>query len=329
MNSRYISLCVLACSCLHGQNVVTDWANILHPAFNTPARNPAILNVLRATAHIAMFDAAVAVEGGFKPFANTVPAVRGANLRAAIATAAYRTGRPLVPVAQWAALDARYEGYLADIPAGEAKENGIRAGENAAAAVQSLRQDDGLNSVVLFECNSANLPVGRFEPDDGCGNQPVGVNVGQIRPFTFTDPTRFRTSGPNPMTSNGYLADFIETRDYGRTDSTVRSAEQTDAAYFWQAATDYQPSLINLVISRGLGVRDTARFFAMVYTAAADAAIVVKTEKTYADFNTLLREIENARIWAGLHWRHSMQHGADIGRRVATHVCDNFFRPAP
>jgi len=32
-------------------------------------------------------------------------------------------------------------------------------------------------------------------------------------------------------------------------------------------------------------------------------------------------------VWAGLHWRHSTQHGADIGRKVAQNLADQFFQP--
>jgi hypothetical protein len=213
------------------------------------------------------------------------------------------------------------------------------------------------------------------------------------------------------MTSGAYLQDFVETRDYGRSDSTVRTPEQTDIAYFWQAV-DTHKGLTDLASSRGLGVRDTARFLAMVYTAGADANIagyeakyfyrfwrprtaipradaddnpdtdadatwtplisvnhpeypsahsytstavtdtiarffgtnrvtwtltasraafpqLVQTERTYADMNAVMREIYDARVWAGLHWRHSMHHGGEIGRKVAKHVCDSFFKPAP
>ena len=30
-----------------------------------------------------------------------------------------------------------------------------------------------------------------------------------------------------------------------------------------------------------------------------------------------------------LHWRHSMRHGDQIGRKVASHVVRRFFRPTP
>jgi hypothetical protein len=44
--------------------------------------------------------------------------------------------------------------------------------------------------------------------------------------------------------------------------------------------------------------------------------------------NSVMREIYEARVWAGLHWRHSMLDGAQIGRKVSKYVCDHFFLPA-
>ncbi len=78
-----------------------------------------------------------------------------------------------------------------------------------------------------------------------------------------------------------------------------------------------------------------ARFFGtnkVTWTLTASKAIfpqLVQTERTYRDMNRIMREIDDARVWAGLHWRHSMRHGGQIGRKVAKHVFDNFFRPTP
>jgi hypothetical protein len=54
---------------------------------------------------------------------------------------------------------------------------------------------------------------------------------------------------------------------------------------------------------------------------------VVQTQRTYHNLNAIMREIDDARVWAGLHWRHSMRDGDRIGRNVARHVVRNFFRP--
>jgi hypothetical protein len=100
----------------------------------------------------------------------------------------------------------------------------------------------------------------------------VGVNVGQIEPFTFHHQNRFRPGGPDPLRSVAYFGDFTETKDYGRSDSTVRTPEQTDMAYFWQAV-DLHGAMLSLAIDRNLNVLETARLLAMVYTAGADASI--------------------------------------------------------
>ena len=62
-------------------------------------------------------------------------------------------------------------------------------------------------------------------------------------------------------------------------------------------------------------------------TSKAAVPALVQTERTYTNLNKLAREIANARIWGGLHWRTSINHGELIGRRVAAHVEKGFFTP--
>jgi hypothetical protein len=268
-----ITLNLLLCCCLYGQgNVVTDWATIVQPAVNTPPRLPGIQFVLQATIQLAVYDAVMAIEGGYESFTPAMPAHPGANVRAAVATAAYLTARARVDSSQYGYLIAQYASYMATIPASAAKSDGVQVGQSAANAILTLRANDGVNNVVLYQCSSNPPPPGEFEPNGGCATQPAGTNVGQIRPFTFTDSSQFRPDGPDPMSSSAWVEDFTETRDYGRRDSTFRSPEQTDIAYFWQAVNTH-PSIVSLAVNRGLNVRDAARYFAMVYTAGADANI--------------------------------------------------------
>ena len=68
----------------------------------------------------------------------------------------------------------------------------------------------------------------------------------------------------------------------------------------------------------------------VTWTIATSTSVVpqlVKAERTYHNLNAIAREIYNARVWAGLHWRHSTRHGAQIGRKVEKYVVKNFFRP--
>jgi hypothetical protein len=54
---------------------------------------------------------------------------------------------------------------------------------------------------------------------------------------------------------------------------------------------------------------------------------LIKTERTFQNLDDIARQIDNARVWAGLHWRHSMHDGDQIGRAVAERVFENYFRP--
>lgn len=400
-------------------NVVTDWAQIAQQAIHNAGapRSAGTSEILHAMVMIAAYDAAVAVEGGYEPFAVAIGPVPYADVRAAIATAAYRTARARVAASQLAYLDQQYAAYMTTIPAGVGRTEGVRVGEVVASAVLARRSGDRFDSVRLYECSGTPTAPGEFEPDTGCPTgptspQPVDVKVGLIAPFTFDDATRFRPDGPDPLTSSAYAEDFAETRDLGRADSVLRSPEQTDVAYFWaeNPYVHWNRNLIGLAEAYGLDVLDTARLFAMVHTAAADAIIVgfeakyhyatwrprtaipradedgnadtdadpgwqpllkvnhpeypsghgfwstavvdavgaffrtnrvtwtlrtskaavpalVQTERTYEHLNALTREIGLARIWGGLHWRHSIRHGEQIGRRVAAHVTRRYFRP--
>jgi hypothetical protein len=49
--------------------------------------------------------------------------------------------------------------------------------------------------------------------------------------------------------------------------------------------------------------------------------------RTYRTFNDIEREIADARVFGGMHFRHSDMKGAQLGRKVAKNLVDNFFRP--
>jgi hypothetical protein len=63
-------------------------------------------------------------------------------------------------------------------------------------------------------------------------------------------------------------------------------------------------------------------------TASKDAVPqLIRTERTFHNLDDIAREIDDARVWSGLHWRHSMHDGDQIGREVAKRVFANYFRP--
>ncbi len=101
------------------QNIVTRWAATAQTAIAV-ARTPASANVLHAMVQLAMYDAAIAIEGGYEPYGAEVIAPLGADTNAAVATAVYRVLRERV-TGQASFLDNEYANNLAGIPDGQAK----------------------------------------------------------------------------------------------------------------------------------------------------------------------------------------------------------------
>ena len=399
-------------------NVVTDWAAIVQQAIHHPPgapRSAGTSEILHTMVMLAVYDAAVAVEGGFQPYVAEIRRLPYADVRAAVATAAYRTARARIAASQVPWLDQQYTTYMSGIGDSLGKTEGVRVGEAAAQAVLALRANDGFDAIVPYECSGPQVAAGEFEPDAGCpagptSPQPVDVKVGRIRPFAIDSIARYRPGGPEPLTSSSYAEDFTETRDYGRVDSVFRSPAQTDLAYFWSdnPYVFWNRNLIALAQAQQLRVLETARLFAMVHTSVADAIIVGfeskygyaawrprtaipradtdgnpdtdadptwrpllmvnhpeypsghgfwstaltdsvaaffgtnrvtwtltvpksavpvlnQTEYTYDQLNALMRDVDDARVFGGLHWRQSLRHGAQIGRRVSAYVTRRYF----
>ena len=251
-------------------NAVSHWSLVAQNAISA-GRPPASSEVLNGLVHAAMYDAAVAVKGKYEPFAVSINSSGPTSVEAAVAATARGVLVVRVP-AQAPTVEAEYTAYLATIPDGEAKTNGIRLGRAIAGAYIGLRADDGYDNVVPWVQPTPGPGV--FEPIP-TGSTPVDIKLKQVRPLAFDDNSRFRPNGPDPLTSNDYTRDFNEVKLMGRVDSTERSPEQTEIVRFWteQTMVQYSRNLRNLALEYGLDTLETARMLAMVHVSAADSAV--------------------------------------------------------
>jgi hypothetical protein len=383
-------------------NAVTDWSLIAQNAI-TVGRTSGSSVVLEAIVQAAVYDAVVAIEGGSEPFVTSPSVTRPASTDAAVATAAHDVLVVRVP-GQAATVDAQYAAYLAMIPDGPAKVNGIALGREVGQAILAWRMGDGFDNPIPYEQPPPGPGV--FEPV--LPTTPVDVKLKQVRPLTHASFWDFRPDGPNQLTSAEYAEDFDEVKAYGRIDSTVRTSQQTAIARFWTeaGATQAPRTLRALAIDNQLGLAETARMLALVHVAGADATLAcfdakyhylfwrpvhaiqradtdgnpatepdptwqsllvvnhpeypsahgcfttamtralaaffgtdqIRVEisstatgvtRSYDGFSDVAREVYDARVWGGLHFRNSIMEGAWIGRKVARHVVTNFFRPTP
>jgi hypothetical protein len=225
--------------------------------------------------HVAIYDAAVAIEGGYRPYAFTGTAPLDTSPAAAIATAAYDTLAGLQPQlgANQAILDNDYAAYLAAVQDGTAKQHGITLGQQVAQAVLARRANDGRG------CSTTLSDLGQPAPGPGVWQPAPGMVLGLclpgMRPLALTSASQFRPDGPNVLTSRAYADDFNQVKELGRSDSTSRTADQAIQARFWtdHDIRQWNDGLLRLAAARGLDTLQTARMLAMAHVAGGDAMI--------------------------------------------------------
>ncbi len=229
--------------------------------------------------HAAIYDAAVAIEGGYTPYAIALTAPADTSAAAAIATAAHHTLIGLQPQlglnpSQQAILDGDYAAYLAAIPDDAAEANGIAIGEQVAAAVLALRANDGREkNPTVASLGPPPSGPGVWQPD--LSRPVLGLRLPGIRPLALVSASEFRPDGANPLTSDEYAEDFEQVEQLGRFDSATRTDEQTTEALFWtdHDIRQWNDGMLRLAAVRGLDLVQTARMLAMTHVAGGDAMI--------------------------------------------------------
>ncbi len=262
------------------ENAVVYWSGVASSAI-VVGRAPASSAVLGGMVHGAMYDAVAAIDGKLKPFATGVTAPPGASADAAVAQAA----RDVLVVrvsGQAAAVQAAYDAFMAAIPNGPAKDAGKAVGAAAAAGMLAMRTGDHFDDIVPYV--QAPVGPGVFEPI--APTPPVDPKLQYVRPFTFESPSDYRPGPPVSLTSKRYAEDVAELQKYGRIDSTFRSALQTQTVLFHTEQTyqQFNRTLRELAIARGLDLRESARMLGYVNVATADTMIACWEAKYHYNF---------------------------------------------
>jgi hypothetical protein len=239
----------------------------------------------------AVYDAVNAIAGTpYEPYL-VAPRTNGReSTDAAVGTAAYRVLDAIFP-AQQERLRTQYDEWLAGIPDGPAKRGGIRVGTEAAAAMITARQDDGAFDPRPWTVGTA---PGQYRPTPP-GFENTGAWVGFLKPFAIPDATMFRTPGPPSVTSHAYTRDFNEVKRLGSATSTVRTADQTDAALWWHDRRSVSWGMKrDLAITQRLSVLETARFYALADFTGTDGAIACANDKEFWHFWRPITAIRSA-----------------------------------
>lgn len=242
----------------------------LNAAVTVAKQGPPQAIVTVALVQAAVYDAVVAIKGGYQPYLSSLESAPGASIDAAVATAAHAVLASYLPD-QAADLDAAYQAALAAIEDGDAKTAGITVGQAAADALIAARADAGYAAATGFTMPEAGPGVWQI-PDD---QKPAAPWLASYKPFMIESGDQFRPASPPDLTSAAWAADLNEVKEMGGAESTKRTPEQALIAQFWstQPTVQINEGYQQLAMDRGLDALETARLFAMTSLVAADAAV--------------------------------------------------------
>ncbi len=252
--------------------VILDWNEIAYHAFGgSTYQNSLQASRINAMTHLAMHDAVNATDPRFGRYVyqgdNT-----GANPVAAAATAAYEVLVHEISEKKLF-LDSALQKSLAGIAEGEAKNKGVLLGKEAGRAILLARANDGSTGNPIVPVTPGNTPgVYQAVPPFDFIFAPHWVNV---KPFGIQSKDQFRPEPFPPIRSEKYTAAFKEVKEAGRLISAVRTADQTNYTRFWYEFSEAGWNRVARTIagSRKLDLWETARLFALVDMALADAYI--------------------------------------------------------
>ena len=219
-----------------------------------------------------MHDAVQAIQGRFRPF-HYAGTGSGSPAAAAVA-AAHRALVLIYPLQQLGptGLDAQYTAYLA--LHGLAGDPGLAVGEAAAVAVVTAHYRPVNTPPRYFGIDrNRRMAIGRAD----------GVPAARLQtPFTLNRIDQFRPPPPPPIGSVTYAREYDEVKAKGSVlahpdphDPLI--SPDTDKAWFWSGNFVAQWNETTRQLSDGhlTDIGDSARLFALVNLAAADAAMAV------------------------------------------------------
>ena len=225
----------------------------------------------------AVYDAVVAIEGGFEPYGPPTTAPPGASVDCAVVEAAYRTLRYYFSSFPGlvANLDAYYAEALSNLGGCIADGGaGTLVGQTAATDIIELRTDDGRMTPINVTSSFLTLPPGpgvwRLTPPFALPQTPW---IGNVRPFVLQSLDQYRPDPPPSLQSGEWVEAFNQIKTYGALNGSARTEEQTFIAKFWSAnvVRQYNRAVRDVTDAHSLGLVETARLAAMVNVIGAES----------------------------------------------------------
>ena len=264
-------------------SVVIEWSNVAFEAAGGAAEgHPVLASRIEAMMHIAIHDALNAIVPVYEQYSYHQQNALADPFAAAV-SAAHTVLKGSWPDSGQM-LDSSLSVSLSNIPDGPAKTEGIALGIASGNAILALRAGDGAYqnpvappAVPTIPGVYVTVPPFTFEYVPFWGAIPV---------FSLQAQDQFRPSPPPDLNSPAYTRDFNEVKEVGELNSTVRTADQTAYGNWWYEFVDIGWNRIGRIqaTEHNTGLYSTARMFALLNMAMADAYIACWNAKYFYNF---------------------------------------------
>lgn len=279
----------------HSGETVLYWNEVAYEAFGGPQYQHSLMaSRINAMMHLAMHDALNGIEEKYSQYAFT-----GKNNKAdpiaAAASAAHTVLLNEIPDRK-GFLDSALSFSLATVKNGEDKISGISFGKEAAISLLNKRANDGSALELFGQILPSNEPgVYQAVPPFEILFAPDWENV---KLFSLDRKDQFRSSPQPSLNSDDYAKDLNEVAAIGKINSTTRTADQTAFAQFWYEFSEAGWNRVARIVAKdkNLNLLETARLFALVDMAIADAYIAGWDSKMHYNFWRPFTAIRKADI---------------------------------
>ena len=300
-----------------------------------------------AIVHIAIFDAVNAVAGRYRGYTGLEHVKAPTSIDAAVAQAAHDTLAALYP-SQAGRFDSLLSEDLQRLRNGQAKDNGISLGQQAAAAILALRANDGSHHDEQFY-GTEYLPASDANKwhQDPISMVPIALGSlwgANVTPFVLTSADQFPIPPPPAPGSAEFVTAFDEVNNFGACGSdpaadcatafggsatpTLRTPEQTQIGIYWgydgTPGLGTPPRLYNQIAlqiakQKRSNIVELARLLALVNVAMADAGLAAWSAKYDYEFGRPITVMREAGM---LTW-------TPLGAQASNKIGPNFTPPFP
>ena len=282
---RVTILC--ACALLLAQtpvcaDVITDWNDVALNAIRQTGTAPPPASRSLAMMHAAMFDSVNCLDLTYQAYHSYQTPVLGSSPEAAAAQSARDVLASIYPT-QSSVFDTALAASLSSIPDGAGKTNGVALGHAVATDILNWRQNDGSSTVVPY---TPSTDPGKWRPTPPGFQPSLLPNWPNVTCFVMESGSQFRGSGPPALSSMEYAASYNITKSIGSFDSAIRTADQTQIAFFWADGGETSTpaghwNMIAQTVAQQQGnmLAQNARLFALLNISMADSAICAWDDK--------------------------------------------------